>query len=67
MRESIDVDKCLEEGNFAPINEWNKEHIWKYGCLKNPDELLESALGEEFDPLYFTNYLEEKYTKIYNI
>ncbi len=67
MKETVDVDKCLAEGNFEPINEWNKEHIWKYGCLKNPDELLEKALGEKFDPTYFTNYLEEKYTKIYNL
>ena len=67
MRESVDIEKCLAEGNFEPINEWNREHIWKYGCLKNPDELLENALGEKFDPTYFTNYLEEKYSKIYNI
>lgn len=67
MRQSIDIEKCLAEGNFEPINEWNREHIWKYGCLKNPDELLEAALGEKFDPSYFTNYLEEKYSKIYNL
>ncbi len=67
MRESVDVDKCLSEGDFEPINEWNREHIWKYGSLKNPDELLREALGEEFDPSYFTNYLEEKYSKIYSL
>lgn len=67
MRESIDVDKCLAEGKFGPINEWNREHIWKYGCLLDPDTLLENALGEKFDPSYFTNYLEEKYSKIYNL
>ncbi len=67
MKESVDVDKCLKEGNFAPINEWNREHIWKYGCLKNPDELLREALGEEFDPTYYTDYLEKKYSEIYDL
>lgn len=67
MRESVDVEKCLDDGNFAPINEWNREHIWKFGCLMDPDELLVSALGEEFDPTHFINYLEEKYSKIYNL
>ena len=65
MKESVDVDKCLREGNLAPINEWNREHIWKFGCLKDPDELLEAALGEKFDPSYYTDYLEKKYSKIY--
>lgn len=67
MRETVDVDKCLAEGNFAPINEWNREHIWKYGSLKNPNELLELALGEKFDPSYFTDYLEKKYSALYNL
>ncbi len=67
MKETVDVEKCLREGDFAPINEWNREHIWKYGCLKNPDVLLREALGEEFDPAYYTDYLEEKYSKIYNL
>ena len=67
MKETVDVEKCLREGDFAPINEWNREHIWKYGCLKNPDVLLREALGEEFDPTYYTDYLEEKYSKIYNL
>jgi Zn-dependent M32 family carboxypeptidase len=30
-------------------------------------ELLEKALGEPFDPKYFTDYLEEKFTKIYGL
>ncbi|MBQ8408120.1 MAG: carboxypeptidase M32 [Clostridia bacterium] len=67
MKETVDVDKCLSEGNLAPINEWNREHIWKYGCLKRSEDLLRDALGQEFDPEYYTRYLEEKYTKIYNL
>ena len=67
MKETVDVDKCLGEGDFAPINEWNREHIWKYGCLLEPSDLLERALGAKFDPSYYTNYLEKKYSEIYGI
>lgn len=67
MRETVDVEKCLKEGNFEPINVWNREHIWKFGCLKRSGDLLRDALGEEFDPTYYTDYLEEKYSKIYNL
>ncbi len=67
MRETVDVEKCLLSGDFEPINNWNREHIWKYGCLKNPNVLLREALGEEFDPTYYTDYLEKKYSEIYQL
>lgn len=67
MRESVDVDACLLTGDFAPINAWNREHIWKYGCLKKPNALLEEALGEKFDPFVYTDYLEKKYGELYGI
>ena len=33
----------------------------------DPMDLLERALGEPFDPKYFTDYLEEKFSKIYGL
>ncbi len=67
MRKSVDVDACLANGNFAPINEWNREHIWKYGCMMKPGDLLKNVLGEEFDPTYYTDYLEKKYSELYSL
>ncbi len=67
MREQVDVEDCLRRGDFAPINEWNREHIWKYGCLYQPAELFRMAAGEEFDPKYFTDYLEKKYAELYGL
>lgn len=67
MRESVDVEACLLAGDFTPINEWNREHIWKHGCFKKPNTLLEEALGEKFDPFVYTDYLEKKYGELYGI
>lgn len=67
MKETVDVEQCLKTGNFAPINEWNKENIWKHGCLYEPNELLDRVLGEPFTPKAYTNYLKNKYKKIYNL
>ncbi len=67
MKETVDVDACVRSGNFAPINDWNREHIWKYGCLMKPGALLEQALGEKFDPLVYISYLEEKCTDVYGL
>ena len=67
MKQTVDVDECLRSGNFAPINEWNKENIWKHGKMMAPNDLLEKALGEKFDPFVYTDYLEKKFGEIYNI
>ncbi|MDO4739616.1 MAG: carboxypeptidase M32 [Eubacteriales bacterium] len=67
MKEEVDVDKCLSEGDFEPINAWNREHIWKHGCVFASGELLEKALGAQFDPKYYTDYLEEKYSALYGL
>ena len=67
MKETVDVEDCLKRGDFAPINAWNREHIWQYGCLKKPGALLEQALGEKFDPTAYTSYLEEKYGELYGL
>lgn len=67
MKESVNVEKCLSEGDLSPINEWNREHIWKHGSLKPSATLLREALGEEFDPLTYTKYLEDKFGELYGL
>ncbi len=65
MNETVDVDAAIRSGDLRPVTGWLEEHIWKYGKLYDPMELLERTLGAPFDPRYFTDYLEEKFTKIY--
>ena len=67
MQEEINIDECLAKGDFAPINEWNRERIWKYGQLKKPQDILKDVFGEQFDPFIYTEYLEKKYTDLYGL
>jgi len=67
MKETVDVDGCLAIGDFGPINEWNRSHIWQHGSLYTPAQLLEQVLGEDFDPTVYTDYLEKKYKEIYGL
>ena len=67
MKETVDVDDCLRRGDFKPINDWNREHIWQFGCLYRPGELFEKAAGEPFDPSVFAAYLEEKFSDLYGL
>ena len=67
MRETVDVEGCLRRGDFKPINDWNRAHIWQYGHLYRPGELFEKAAGESFDPTVYTDYLEQKFTALYGL
>jgi len=67
MRETVDVDGCIAKGDFGPVNAWNREHIWKYGSLLKPGELLEKVLGGPFEASAYVEYLEKKYSDIYGL
>jgi carboxypeptidase Taq len=67
MKETVDFDKCISEGNFKPINDWNRERIWKYGALYTPQEILDRVLGEEFNADYYIDYLKEKCRDVYGL
>lgn len=67
MREDIDLEECIDEGNFKLINLWNKEHIWKHGGLYKAKEIMEKYVGVEFSPDAYISYIKDKYTDIYNL
>ena len=67
MRETVDVDTCIRNGNFAPVNDWNRENIWQHGCIYTPAELLDRVLGEPFDAHHYIDYLTAKCKDIYGI
>lgn len=66
MKKTVDVDACVRSGNFAPINDWNREHIWKFGTLYTPAEILSRVIGN-FNADYYLDYLSEKCREIYGI
>jgi len=53
MKETVDVDDCLRRGDFIPINDWNRKHIWRSGCLYRPGELFEKVICGSFDPTVY--------------
>ena len=65
MGKDFDIDAALESGNANAIHEWLSAHIHKYGGILSVNDLLKQATGEDFNPRYFTDYLEDKYTKLY--
>lgn len=55
----------VKEGNFKPIKEWLTDKIYKHGKALKPAEIIKSVTGEDLNPDYLADYLEEKYKEIY--
>ena len=67
MKETVDVEKCIREGNFKPINDWNRENIWIHGGLFTPEQILDRVLGEKFNADYYIEYLNKKCKDVYGL
>ena len=67
MKNDIDVDGLLENNKFDVVMNWLKENIHTYGFLYEAPELMKMVTGEEFNVNYFLDYIEDKYTKLYQL
>ena len=47
--------------------EWLREKVHIKGSVMSPAELIESATGSKPSPEPFLSYVEEKYSKLYNL
>ncbi|SHH70029.1 carboxypeptidase M32 [Clostridium grantii] len=57
----------ISQGNFSDIHNWLKENVHKHGAVYKPAELIKKITGEELKSEYFINYLNKKYSEIYNL
>lgn len=67
MQDKMPVSQYLKEGNLAPIRDFLRNYIHKYGAVKNTNEILKDVCGEEFRPDYYIKYLKDKYTMLYDL
>jgi carboxypeptidase Taq len=67
MRDDLDVDALVRDGDFEPIHEWLTERIHSQGCRYETDELIERATGEPLTAEYFLEYVEAKFGDLYDI
>ena len=61
-----DVFQKVSQGDLSQITQWLREHIHRYASFRKPGELFQSVCGE-FDAKYYTDYLTEKYTELYQL
>jgi carboxypeptidase Taq len=67
MEKTLSLDKTIKSKNLIPIRDWFSKHVYVHGKLYPPFVLLKKVTGEDLNPTYYCDYLEEKFSKIYKI
>jgi len=60
-RATPDLDARIARGDFAPVFDWLRDHIWSQASLWPLDELATRASGEPLNPAHFKAHLEARY------
>ena len=61
-----DFDERLARGETAFVLRWLEEHMYAYGAIYLPEELVERVTGEAPNAEHFVRYLNDKFAKIYS-
>ena len=56
-----DLDARIAAGDFAPVFDWLRTHIWQQASRWTTSELAIKATGERLNPLHFRRHLESRY------
>ncbi len=66
QQELGDVYADVAAGDLSKVTGWLREKIHVHAGFKKPGQLFREVCGD-FDAKYFTDYLTEKFTKLYNL
>ena len=66
MEADIDVWGPVSRGDLSGVSEWLREKVHKFGGLLEPADVVKNACGV-FDPTVFAEYLEKKYSALYEL
>jgi carboxypeptidase Taq len=56
-----DLEDQFARGEFSPLREWLREHIYRHGRRYPPQELLRRLTGSDLDPEPYLEYLRSKF------
>jgi len=67
LKETIDFDNVVRNGDFEIIKEFLREKIHSKGKMYEPAELIKLITGEPLSHEPFVRYIKEKYSKVYGL
>src|SRR5206468_12396687 len=56
-----DLHEQFDRGEFAPLSEWLRAHIYRNDSIYPTRELLRRVTGSDLDPEPYLNYLQTKF------
>ena len=62
-----DIDTLIESGDWSGIGGWLRENIHQKGFQSSAAELIEEITGSVPSPEPFLNYVEDKYSRLYEL
>jgi len=67
MRKAFDVDAAVAEGKLNLVLDWLRKHVFATASAMTPDQWIRHITGEPLNIQYYLDYLEEKFTKLYDL
>lgn len=67
MEKDLDVFGLTAKGDLLPIRDWLREHVFSIASITTPDEWIRAITGEGLNVNYFLDYLEKKFTALYQL
>ena len=67
MEKDFDVFAAVRAGELGKVRDWLVERVFSIASLSTPDEWIRAITGEGLNPDYYLDYLEEKFTKLYEL
>ena len=67
MKKDFDVYEAVANGELYKVTDWMKKNVFSCASIMTPDEWIRKITGEPLNTAYYLDYLEEKYTKLYEL
>ncbi len=67
MKNEIDINGSISRGDIKTINNWMTENVFKKADRLAPSEWIKDITGRELTADDFLDYLEEKYSELYEL
>ena len=67
LKDELDFEDLVGKDDLLPIMDWLSERIYRYGCLRKPGTYVPDITGKPFTAKYYTDYLVQKFSELYEL